>query len=160
MYFVGTFHRNYFPYIIEIFQMQLFASLVFPYTIILFSFVYIAAIMPLLSIYRENTCILCHSFCQNDHFTTMGHATKLTFCHKILFFAELKCVCLRGKFNILFCLHKYVNNSIYVFEPKFTKSRPMLPLRIGHALLVAVHYGQFAWYDGLFYNPHKPLPQN
>ena len=73
----------------------------------------------------ENTCILCHSFSQNDHFRTMGHTTKLTFCHKIIFFAELKCV---YKASLINCLHTYVNNSIYVFEPKFTKSRPMLSL--------------------------------
>ena len=81
--------------------------------------------MPLLSIYCENTCILCHSFHQNDNFRMMGHATKLTFCNKIFFFAEFKFV---YKASLIICLHKYVNNSIYVFEPKFTKSRPMLSL--------------------------------
>ena len=82
--------------------------------------------MPLLSIYCEKTCILCHSFHQNDHFRTMGHATKLTFVTKYFFFAEFKCV---YKASLIICLHKYVNNSIYVFEPKFKKSRPMFSLK-------------------------------
>ena len=82
--------------------------------------------MPLLSIYCEKICILCHSFHQNDHFRTMGHATKLTFVTKYFFFAEFKCV---YKASLIICLHKYVNNSIYVFEPKFTKSRPMFSLK-------------------------------
>ena len=50
-----------------------------------FPFVLLSAIMPLLSIYCKNTCILCHSFHQNDHFRMMGHATKLTFSKKKIF---------------------------------------------------------------------------
>ena len=38
VYFVDTFRRNYFAYITEIFWLQLFTSLFFPYTVILFSF--------------------------------------------------------------------------------------------------------------------------
>ena len=33
------------------------------------------------------------------------------------------------KASLITCLHKYGNNSIYLFEPKFTKSRPMLSLK-------------------------------
>ena len=133
MYFVGTFHRNYFAYITELFQMQLFVSLVFSYTIILFSFVLLSAIIPLFSIYHENTCLVCHSFCQNDQFTTMEHATKFTLCHKIPFFCGIKCV---YKASLIICLHKYVNNLIYIFEPKLTKSRPMLSLKTGKKVTV------------------------
>ena len=127
MYFVGTFHRNYFAYITEIFQMQLFASLVFPYHNTLFlSFYFLPLCCFCQYIAKTHVYFVIHLTHQNDYFRTMGHATKLTFCNKILFFAEFKCV---YKASLIICLHKYVNNSIYVFEPKFTKSRPMLSLK-------------------------------
>ncbi len=96
------------------------------HTIILFSFrstfCHYAAFVNILRKHMYSF----YSFHQNDHFRMMGHATKLTFCNKIFFFAEFKFV---YKASLIICLHKYVNNSIYVFEPKFTKSRPMLSLK-------------------------------
>ena len=72
VYFVDTFNRNCFAYVTDIFRLQLFASLVFPYTVIFFllSFYFLPLYMPLLSIGldHEIMCILGHSFRQNDHF--------------------------------------------------------------------------------------------
>ena len=70
--------------------------------------------------------VLLDSFRQNVHFRTMGHVTKLMFCHIKHFIAELKCV---YKASLIISLHKYVNNSIYVFYPKFRKSRLLCSLK-------------------------------
>ena len=100
--------------------MQLFASLVFPYHNTLF-----------LSFYFLPLCRFCQYIAKIHvyfviHFTKTitlerwGMPQNWLFVKKI-FFAEFKCL---YKASSIICLHKYVNNSIYVFEPKFTKSRP------------------------------------
>ena len=62
--------------------------------ILFFPFVLLSAIRPtpLLSIGRKNMCILSYSFCQNDHFKTIGHATKLVYLYWQIkhFIAEFK----------------------------------------------------------------------
>ena len=71
-----------------------------------------------ISKYWQQKCqlvVLLDPFRQNDHFRTMGHATKLMFCHIKHFIADLKCV---YKASLIISLHKYVNNSIHVFYQK------------------------------------------
>ena len=86
--------------------------------------------------------VLLDSFRQNVHFRTMGHVTKLMFCHIKHFIAELKCV---YKASLIISLHKYVNNSIYVFYPKFRKSRLLCSLNrhtVSAATIVSVLMSQ------------------
>ncbi len=91
----------------------------------------------------HNTIFFRFTFCHYSAFFNISwkHLSSLSFilpkrsiyndgaCHKIYslsqntFFCRIKCV---YKASLIICLHKYVNNSIYVFEPKFTKSRLIL----------------------------------